>query len=510
MTERMKLNAVISSQESVIKSLQQQLATERDRVVGLTSLAEPVSILLTLVDDMRNATAVVIRNTLLEEQNPCFEFHPDIFTGLSEDNASNALDSDMAFSTESNPTTAENKYIMYKWLYEKSGEASMRIDPLTGQTLDVYLPIQPENEPVKGQNYDLTDAKILIRAVVSLICDLSDSTSGDSIGASSTSPAISMELLKEINNVKKSSPLSMMRIAVRLAHEVLRTPVFKANDLSRGDGSITLTFVSFLMLTAAPVRPQYTNAKLSRFLGEYEKLQSHVGPIRFKNEGIISKLFSIQNSYANATNQTVVTNILPASTKEFQRSSKMLLTPRERLAESQKEEAQRLSQKQADVEVTSAAVENSVSDADGASQSGEEVVGEVIEPEAPPPPPSPEELYARLATDIDDFLGKYYKIQSYDDSLVGSVQETGRDLVQMMVLRSRAMDWRRARSEGMLVATNAHRSVSSFMLESLAGRLEYIKNELDEKFDTRKKAQTPTASASVTMTMTASATIDNH
>lgn len=570
--ETNQLLSKIAEQDALIAKLRGDLKQERERVVGLSSLAEPVSVLMTLSEEIRSSVSVLVKNQLLEDRGFCIEYTPHAFSDMTVSKKYDEIeDKDSGFSGESGPHAAPSKYVIKKWLYDKGREASLRVEPVSQTPLDVFLPEQPEVAPTIGVAYDLTDAKLLIRAVVCLCYDVFDDTSagdGQVVEAGVTNkPTIPMHTLEEIKALRKKSPLSMMRIVTRLAHDYLTTPLFKANELSRGDPNIMNTFIGYLMLTEAPVRPQYTNIDISKFLGEYEHMQRNVINARTKTEAILDKLFKLQNTWAEATDQTVIQNIVASSHEgqhshhdHFKKSSKILSLPpapgpdspagptaggaaessgaggeassdggaeeerdatdtehegseghpddtqskpgsssgkkhpkssKVKFSESNKkgQESSKKSQKSKKLPKHKSIKEKDETDDNEseAESSGNQdgVTAEEAAPEEVIVKPSQEELYSKLTGEVDTFLSVYNNKADYDNGLLGSVQEMGRDLIRMLTLRSKLVSWQTKRQKGMRLASDGHRAAAAYILESLSNKFEWIISELDDKFENR-------------------------
>jgi hypothetical protein len=614
--------------------LTEELRLERARVMGLSSLAEPVSVLMTLSEEIRTSVSVLVKNQLLEDRGVCPEYNPHIFSDMTQSKKYDEItDADAGFSGETNPNAAANKYVLKKWLFDKAAESSLRVEPVSLAALDDFLPEQPVDPPVIGGAYDLTDARLLIRAVVCLCYDVFEDNTG-SQHETGAKPSLPMTVLEEIKNLRKKGPLSMMRVVTRLAHDYLSTPLFKANDLSRGDPNVMNTFLAYLMLTEAPVRPQSTNLDISKFLGEYQQLQRGVELARTRNETIVEQLFRVQNSWAEATEHTVIqksstessvmSSAGPALTKQktmnsqspaperppsasaasdasavstvssegFRKSAKLLFK-KVFDEKGEEEENDEDSTAGASRPSTSATAESSSniadsdavdhSDAgddddddkhsednnsslgkdkkDGVGKSGrtgksgkvkfagggeggssqrsskkhsgkadgskkknsargskKKPEGGAVESESeaeneptdapsedvpredqpasdaatskPIDKPSQAELYAKLSGEVDGFLSAYAKldIAEYENGLLGTVQEMGRDLLRVLALRSKVVGWHAKRQKGMRLASDAHRAAASYVLESLSQRSDWVISDMDDKYDHRAAA----------------------
>jgi len=255
----------------LINELENRLREERNRVVGMASVLQPLSEYWRLTDKFISGEITQVRSLILHSgvDMPSYDYS-HIFGEDEVDRLQSLAAADLSTVENENrrlhlkriADQSVGAQILLEWVCAQAASAENHVDPSSGDSMAKYLPLF--EKPL--QLSDLGTGKALCRAVVGIIYDkikeyehhmLAPMLAHDQgrvvAQVSFTGPPVPLSLL-ELDTLRavQDKPFDLITITLKLASERLQVPVFKVTDVFAGKAETLYAFCAALMVTSVP------------------------------------------------------------------------------------------------------------------------------------------------------------------------------------------------------------------------------------------------------------------
>lgn len=307
----------ISKQTARIEYFEAALHKERGRVVGLSSLTMPVLSYEEVTTKLSaNEKEDIHRNLFIAaaSQQPAYDygkcFNAEDIATLNEAEAKRRNKGSKLPKAENLDEDIELVEMLLNWASTKSRDAGSNMDPVTGKTLDTYLP-----KYKKAKTFDdFKNGTTMLRLVVGLLWDtpqpghttlkLAQPSSVHVVAAATTDAEEETEMgfnhekvLEDIKSAQKT-PFEMITCATDLARKYLALPSFQVGDLVACRPEIYTALLGYLMLaSASPAQSANSLSKVSTLISSFEKAVSNTEYA--KHQITLKEVKNIQRAWAS-------------------------------------------------------------------------------------------------------------------------------------------------------------------------------------------------------------------
>lgn len=255
----------------LINELEGRLKEERNRVVGMASVLQPLAEYWRLTDKFITGEITQVRSLILHSgvDMPSYDYS-HIFGDDEVERLQSLAAADLS-TVENENRRAHLKriadqsvgaHILLEWVCAQSASAENHVDPSSGDSMGKYLP--PFDKPL--QLSDLGTGKALCRAVVGIIYDKIKEYESHMLApmlahdpgrvvaqVSFAGPPVPLSLL-ELDTLRavQDKPFDLITVTLKLASERLQVPVFKVTDVFAGKAETLYAFCAALMVTSVP------------------------------------------------------------------------------------------------------------------------------------------------------------------------------------------------------------------------------------------------------------------
>lgn len=252
-----KLNTkdkLINSQKKEIDALEKELHKERNRIIGLSSLTESVSLLTNIVNNLTNKASLEIRNNISRMKNRPSNYN---FSRIyrDEDKINVILAKSLDNIKNKIPRNDEYNKIVMDWINELSDEASFIIDPVSKLPIDPSLPgfdkIKNIEKLASGEQFCRVIIVLIYRLFISPPPYLKENPP----------KFLSSNDLKNIGLHLSKSPGEFTRYLfylldhyLNVSDSMLKTQGIGFSNIADGDLNCIHSFISLLMMIDTPSR----------------------------------------------------------------------------------------------------------------------------------------------------------------------------------------------------------------------------------------------------------------
>jgi len=244
------------------------------RVIGVCGLTEPIQVFSMLIEEAVNHQATSLNHGLglLNSSKNCVHDYSRIYDlqvrEIMKQHRKKIRSQSYSRSHSNHSETKEQKRIankvMLDWINVVSRDVSTRTVPLSGRTASKFLP--PFDRTIDFPA--LHDGKQLCRVVVSLVIDACETASENE---DDTRVPPNVELLEDIKAVS-DRPELLIRQALSLATYYLHIPIYRVEDILRGNNDVIQNLVSNLILLSPPNLHHEDNKVLHSDMSQYQTL----------------------------------------------------------------------------------------------------------------------------------------------------------------------------------------------------------------------------------------------
>ena len=264
--------------QTEITHLREGKKKDRERILGLCNLAQPLQCFSTTIDDTLKHETADMRHylnyavTSIEGHNYANIFQETVLRDLQTAQREFELKNR---PKKANPALAISTQVLVDWFTYVSRSASNLVDPMENLSLDRFLPAPDVIHSIK----DFRTGKDLIRVIVALIWEYhrkeknSMSTHLHAEDEHRRKSAQALQLLTydnlhEIHKVK-DSPIPLVTLVLHYTTEIFSIPRFKPLDIVAGKADVIFSLLTSLMNACKPLVNVQEYQEMGRLIGEY-------------------------------------------------------------------------------------------------------------------------------------------------------------------------------------------------------------------------------------------------
>ena len=458
-----KYKAEKETATNLISSLQSQLKTERNRVVRMSSLLQPLAEHWKLTDKFVATLSQQVRAMLLNNG-----------MGLSSYDYSHIFNEEFveAFQrmvvSDFNAIENENRrahmkrmadqtmsgQILLEWINAESLKAEGHLDMFTGDALGKYLPAHEKQSTLS----DLSNGKALCRAVVGIIYEKTKEYEHHMMAPmrvhkgrnirqiSFCGPPVPLSRL-ELDTIRavQNNPYDLITVTLKLATERLQMPPFKSTDIFAGRTDVLLSLCVALMVVSVPSLNDEDAAAIDSQINAFQQtmLISDRGNEEGDTDGnfyfdCIDKIDSLQEHF-DMEPEEESTNLYPALSKNREFAHTVMST----LMTVTKSDFQLLDM--GDVNTTVIASEPSQQSAEYSTRTS--VIRSSV---------SNASVYEQLAAQVDSLVAR---ASANSQPLKRAVRSRAMVMEQLLQIEKDSIHLRELRDDGMRLTTNIRKFV---------------------------------------------------
>ena len=268
--------------------LMEQVKRERKRVMGLSTLIQPVDLMSSSIlgSTIKGKEDLSARLKSLQSDTLLFPNYERVFEKRVEldktierhryqqQERANSVSS--RYSKDLEKEKKDNYGVMLKWVNFVSDDCSFILEPHRRKSLDAYL---PDGELVTDLK-QMADGAQIARVIVTMIFYATFAITRD------ITTFLTTEELDALKAVKKKEAKDILCLVFTLGRKYLNTPPFRAQDVISGREDAIYNLLIYLNLIAVPSRHMEDTALLKDKEGKIEELENEIIAAEYERNGL--------------------------------------------------------------------------------------------------------------------------------------------------------------------------------------------------------------------------------